>query len=219
MREKDRNIDYEQLIRHLSMGNKIRSAIIFLLVAICMAQMVLCAFLGSQSKSVPYVIELAPDGKATFFRDAVKLLKNFTPNEIQQRYFMMHYVSSLRSVSLDNYVNEENVASVCACTTKNGNALISEFYEKNNPILRSESEMAIIPMEEISVVQYSRNKWKMTWREKIYRRYDKALLSDRLYEGIFDVDFFSPSKESDLERNPLGMYIVNFDIDMLRSMI
>lgn len=211
--------NYQDMVKRLNKKNAILSGMVIILLIFSLALLLLSGYLGSQVKRVPYVIELTSDGKATYYENAVKLLEDYTPSTITQKYFIMHYVINMRTVSSDNFVNIDNVDDVCSKTTGSAIQGILDFYTQYNPIDRSENVIVNIPTEEIGVVQYSTTKWKLTWRETTYRKSDKAVLSDVQYEGIFDVAFYTPKTEQDLEKNPIGMYVTQFDIDYVRSLI
>ena len=178
----------------------------------------LCVYLGSLPKSVPWVIEITEDGNATYYPDAVKLLEDWTPNDATQRYFMIDYVTRMRSVSTDNYKNQENANVVFSRTLDQASRQINEWYTQNNPITRSATEYVQIPSEEISVLAYAPNVWKVTWRETTYRRADGRILSDEQYEGIFYVAFYTPSTERQKIQNPIGMYVTSYDIALQRTL-
>lgn len=178
-----------------------------------------CLYFGSLPKSVPWVIELTPQGEATYYPDAVKLLENWTPNDATQRYFIARYVTNLRSVSTDNYQNQTNAGDVYAKSLNNAASLITEWYTDNNPITRSANEYVQVPSEEMSITQYSNTQWKVTWRETTYRRSDGMIIGDKQYEGIFTVAFYTPDTERTKRENPIGMYVVNYDIDLLRNLL
>ena len=176
-------------------------------------------YLGSLPKSVPWVIELTPDGEATYYPDAVKLLEDWTPNDATQRFFMAEYIRNLRGVSTDNYVNRENAIDVFAKTLGNAAGLIDDWFMANNPIERSSSEYVLIPAEEISIVKYSDTQWNVTWRETTYRRSDRTIIADSMQQGIFTVAFYTPDTERKRRDNPIGMYVVDYDIDLLRNLM
>lgn len=212
---------YQDLVIKYKKINVIQKTIIIVLTLMVIALLLLTAYLGAQSKTVPYVIELSHDGQATYYKDAVKLLENYTPSDITQKYFLQDYIIKLRSVSSDNHVNEENVYDVCAKTTGQAISAIDNFYRANNPLVKNNQngQTVVIPKEEIAVIQYSPNKWKLTWRETTYRKADKLVLADQQFEGVFDTAFYTPSSEDQLERNPIGMYVINFNVDYVRSLI
>lgn len=181
---------------------------------------VLAAYLGAQAKTIPWVIEITEQGEATYYPDAVKLLYDWEPNDTTQRYFMMKYIQELRGVSTDNYVNQANVLDVYNRTAGNAvNQIQKWFFEVSNPISRSATQYVLIPTEEMAITAYGNGKWKVTWRETTYRRSDRTIVGDCQYEGIFDVAFYTPTTERSKRDNPIGLYITNFDIALLKNLM
>lgn len=176
-------------------------------------------YLGSLPKSVPWVIELTPDGEATYYPDAVKLLEDWTPNDATQRYFMVRYVQNLRGVSTDNYVNQANAIDVFSKTLSTAAEKIDDWFMANNPIERSEDEYVIVPADEVSIVRYTDTQWSVTWRETTYRRADRTIIEDTMQTGIFNIAFYTPETERQRRDNPIGMYVVDYDIDLLRELM
>ena len=165
------------------------------------------------------MIELSSDGESYYNANTVDLLRDWTPNDATQRYFISHYVVDMRGVSTDNYVNKEAVGAVYAKSLNGDSTQISEWYSSNNPISRSADEYVLIPTDDMAVVLYSTNQWKVTWRETTYRRSDNTIISDRQYEGIFKVAFYTPDTERRKRENPIGMYVTEFSVKMTGSLM
>lgn len=196
-----------------------RTAILIFCAIIIAVLSALTFYLGSLPKKIPYVIELSSDGEAYYYADVVEALSNWTPSDATQRYFISHYVMALRGVSSDNNVNKENASSVFSRSLSSATTLITQWYEENNPISRASSEYVLIPSDDLSVVAYSTNVWKVSWRETTYRKSDSAITSDKQYEGLFSVEFYTPDTERRKRENPIGMYITDFNITYIGSLL
>lgn len=200
-------------------GIAVRTAVIVVL-GICLLIMgSFAVYLASLPKETPYVIELSSDGEAYYHENTVDLLRDWTPNDATQRYFISHYVVDMRGVSTDNYVNKEAVGAVYAKSLNGASEQISSWYASNNPITRSADEYVLVPTDDMAVVLYSANKWKVTWRETTYRRGDNVIISDKQYEGIFTVAFYTPDTERRKRENPIGMYVTDFTVRMIGSLM
>ena len=213
-----RNTAAETIARY-KQSIAIRTAIIFVFLFIIVVLGALAFYLGSLPKKMPYVIELSSDGEAYYYADVVEALSNWTPSDATQRYFISHYVMALRGVSSDNNVNKENASSVFSKSLSNATTLITQWYEENNPIARASTEYVLIPTDDLSVVAYSTNVWKVSWRETTYRKSDGTITSDKQYEGLFSVEFYTPDTERRKRENPIGMYITDFSISYIGSLM
>ena len=189
-----------------------------LLLAALAGSLLVAAYLGSLPKTVPYVIEIDSDANAYYDPNAVKMLENWTPNDELKRAFIKDYVVSLRSVSIDNYINKENINNVYSKTVGAAADSINSWYESNNPIERSATARVSIPGDALMVLKYSDTQWRVTWRETETARTGQ-ILSDRRYEGIFNIEYYTPSDERQLLDNPLGLYVASFDISYTQNLM
>lgn len=198
---------------------KLQKVVIVCLTVFLLVLAGLSAYLGSLPKSVPWVIELSRDGQATYYPDAVQLLENWTPNDATQRYFMRDFVQRMRTVSIDNYRNQENAASVFSKTLYQAVSKIESWYMANNPIQLSAQQYTQVPDEEVSITKLSDTQWRVSWRETTYRRSDNRIMGDAQYEGVFTIAFYTPETERQRIDNPIGMYVTDFDISLMRNLI
>ena len=165
------------------------------------------------------MVELTSDGEATYKANVVSALASWEPSDATQRYFISHYVSELRTVSTDNNQNKANANSVYSRTVGAATEQVNNWYTGNNPITRAKNEYVLIPLDEMAVVKYSANQWKVTWRETSYRTSDKEIFADQQIEAIFTVEFYLPDTERRRRENPIGMYVSNIEIIYERSLI
>jgi type IV secretory pathway TrbF-like protein len=196
-----------------------RTAVIVALSFVIVLLGALAFYLGSLPKKMPYVIELSSDGEAYYHANTVELLRDWTPSDATQRYFISHYVMQLRGVSSDNNVNKENASSVFSRSLEDATSEITQWYADNNPITRSQTEYVLIPSDDLSVVLYAENIWKVTWRETTYRKSDGTITSDKQYEGLFTVSFYTPDTERRKRENPIGMYITDYTVSYIGSLM
>lgn len=198
---------------------KTQKVIILMELVLIMGLMILSAYLGSLPKTVPWVIELSADGEAHYISNVESQLSVWTPSDATTRYFISHYVQSLRSVSTDNNVNKENVADVYSKSLDGGTDYIDSFYRNSNPIEVAKSTYVKVPLDELSVVAYSADQWKVTWRETAYRRSDHSIIRDEQREAVFTVSYYIPDTDRRRRENPIGLYITGVEEKSVRSLI
>lgn len=189
--------------------------IVLAVVAMVLAGM--AVYFAGLPKTVPWVVELTPSGEADYLIDSISLRETWSPNDATQRYFIAHYVINLRSVSTDDNVIRSAVNDVYSRSLGNAVDLINAFYTQRNPTYLKTLQTVTVPVEDMSVTSYGGGKWKVIWRELTYRRSDGALLADSQYEGIFTVEFYTPETERKARENPLGMYVTDYDMKLLRD--
>ena len=206
-------------IQRLNWHIRIRTAIILVEFITIIFLLVVAVYLGQLPKTQPWVVELTSDGEATYKANVVSALASWEPSDATQRYFISHYVSELRTVSTDNNQNKANANSVYSRTVGSATEQVNNWYTGNNPITRTKNEYVLIPLDEMAVVKYSANQWKVTWRETSYRTSDKEIFADQQIEAIFTVEFYLPDTERRRRENPIGMYVSNIEIIYERSLI
>lgn len=206
-------------IQRLNWHIRIRTAIILVEFITIIFLLVVAVYLGQLPKTQPWVVELTSDGEATYKANVVSALASWEPSDATQRYFISHYVSELRTVSTDNNQNKTNANSVYSRTVGSATEQVNNWYTGNNPITRAKNEYVLIPLDEMAVVKYSANQWKVTWRETSYRTSDKEIFADQQIEAIFTVEFYLPDTERRRRENPIGMYVSNIEIIYERSLI
>ena len=206
-------------IQRLNWHIRIRTAIILVEFITIIFLLVVAVYLGQLPKTQPWVVELTSDGEATYKANVVSALASWEPSDATQRYFISHYVSELRTVSTDNNQNKTNANSVYSRTVGTATDQVNAWYTGNNPITRAKNEYVLIPLDEMAVVKYSANQWKVTWRETSYRTSDKEIFADQQIEAIFTVEFYLPDTERRRRENPIGMYVSNIEIVYERSLI
>ena len=206
-------------IQRLNWHIRIRTAIILVELITIIFLLVVAVYLGQLPKTQPWVVELTSDGEATYKANVVSALASWEPSDATQRYFISHYVSELRTVSTDNNQNKANANSVYSRTVGTATDQVNAWYTGNNPITRAKNEYVLIPLDEMAVVKYSGNQWKVTWRETSYRTSDKEIFADQQIEAIFTVEFYLPDTERRRRENPIGMYVSNIEIVYERSLI
>jgi type IV secretory pathway TrbF-like protein len=206
-------------IQRLNNVIKVRTAILIVEFIMVIIMAGLAIYLGSLPKEIPWVVELTSDGEADYKADVVTALSEWSPSDATQRYFISHYIEQLRGVSTDNNVNKENANSVYQRTLGDASSQIAAWYSENNPITRSKNEYVLIPLDQMAVVAYNTNQWKVTWRETSYRTSDREIYADQQIEAIITVSFYLPDTERRRRENPIGMYISNIEIVSERSLM
>lgn len=192
---------------------------IYLLMAIIVLLIAACAYLGTRPKSVPWAIEIGSDGRARYYPGAVKLLTDYTPSDYSRRRFLKDYVMLLRSVYTDDRANVENAGALYRTTLNVARESLNKWFATQNPNKLNKSSYVEVPENEISVVKYDDLAWKVIWRETTHRRSDNAITGDKQYEGVFHIAYYTPTLEEDRIDNPDGLYVVDFDVSMLRNLM
>lgn len=208
-------------IQRLEWLLRIRSAVMVVEFIMMVLLAALALYLGTLPKTVPWVVELTEDGEATYREDVVAALAAWSPSDATKRYFISHYISDMRSVSTDDYINKENANSVYSRSVDRATEAVGRWYSENNPVKRSKYEYTQIPLSDMAVVAYTTDglKWKVTWRENTYRLSDRQITASQQIEAIITVQYYLPDTERRRRENPIGLYISDIETIYERSVL
>jgi type IV secretion system protein VirB5 len=168
-------------------------------------------YIGSQSKFIPYMIEYDKSGillRSSFVSQGLKREPSMFASTVAS------FIEDARMVSLDLDLQRKAIKNVYfhlllkEAATEKMNAWFQK--EGSNPFYRSKKE--IVNVEIISVLQETNETWHVDWneftytREGIFKKREKmrALLTLKI------VDSTSETREEQILRNPLGIYIKDF---------
>lgn len=192
-------------------------AIIVVEIVLLIALAFLCAFLGTKAYSDVSFLEVSLDGTALQIEDGRKLMEDWTPPVVAQERFLKTFIQSLRTISADSEVITNNVGRVVYRSSGQAYQVISSYLSENQPLTLSKEKTVEVPYEDIELTNYGENRWKIVWREITYSTYTKEKTSDKQYEAIVYLSFSQPQDETQRTWNPLGIYVVYMDSDLLRS--
>lgn len=178
---------------------------------------VLCASLGTKAYSDVSFLEISLDGTALQIEDGRKLMEDWTPPVVAQERFLKTFIQSLRTVSADSEVVTNNVGRVVYRSSGQAYQVVSNYLSANQPLTLSKEKTVEVPYEDIELTNYGENRWKIVWREVTYNATTKEKTSDKQYEAVVYLTFSQPQDETQRTWNPLGIYVVYMDSDLLRS--
>lgn len=177
----------------------------------------LCASFGTQAYSEVSFLEISLDGTALQLEDGRKLMEDWTPPIVAQERFLKTFIQSLRTVTGDKEEATKNVGTTIYRSSGQAYQVVTSYLEANPPLTLSKEKTVEVPYEDIELTNYGENRWKIVWRELTYNARTQKLASDKQYEAIVYLSFNQNQSEVQLQWNPLGIYVVYMDSDLLRS--
>ena len=157
-------------------------------------------YLSTRSTLIPYVIEVDEAGNAKAINPAYQ--KNYEPKEEFLIYSLKEFVRNFRWISLDPVVQN-------SLYSKAMNLLTEPMQEKLKEISLEENLSNLMQEKYTRDVQI--NTYQIKWREILYSSSGDILLN-KILVGIFTISIEQPKTLQELDRNPLGVYIVDFHI-------
>lgn len=169
--------------------------------------------IGSQSKFIPYVVEVDKLGQALGVRTAE------VAQPVDQRVIrasIASFISDARLVTPDVALQRAAVLRVYAMLAPNdpATAMMNEWLngtEESSPFRRAETEMVSVAIE--SVLPQTESTWQVDWVETVRDRQGVVKGSPYRMRAMVGVYVPAPTgelTEEQLSQNPLRIFIRNF---------
>mgnify|MGYP006188660627 CR=1 FL=1 len=170
-------------------------------------------YIGSQSKFIPYVVEVDKLGQ-TIAVAPVDRAKGVDPRVIHAA--MANFIQSARMVTPDVALQRKAILTAYSMLFANdpATAKMNEFLNGRpeiNPFKRAEKET--VSTEIVSVIEQTPQTWQVDWMETVRDRQGfvkvppyrmRALVSMYVTEPAPDIS------EEQIRNNPLGIYVSDF---------
>lgn len=186
-------------------------AMISLLVALAAVGGVI--HIGSQSRFVPYVVEVDKLGQVRAVAAADR------PGKADSRVVtsqVSRFIENLRSVSPDIALQKRNILQVYSMLKSSSTAAgkAQAFYTTptTNPLQRAQKESVSVQI--VSVLPQTASTWQVDWAESTFDRSGKRQGEPVLMRALLTVEQIPPSAdttEQQIRDNPLGVYVADFN--------
>ena len=174
-------------------------------------------FVSSQSKFIPYIVEVDKLGQISA-AGPMTATTSYDPRVM--RAFLGRFIADWRMVSPDASVQRTAVLEIYNHLTGDtpGAVKLNEFYndEKLNPFKRAEKTMVTADIR--TILQDPNGSWVIEWKETVRDR-DGTTTAITHWKAILAV-FVANSSDSltaeQMQRNPLGIYIKDISWSQIR---
>lgn len=153
-----------------------------------------------QSLVTPYVIEVEVAGQVRAVGEAITPYK---PSDAQIAFHLAHFVTNVRSLSIDPVVVRQNWLEAYEFSTDRAAATLNEHARTNDPFARVGQQTVAI--EVTSVVRASDDTFQLRWIERSYLNGTQA--TTERWTAMLSIVIQTPRTEERLRRNPLGIYV------------
>lgn len=164
-------------------------------------------YIGSRSKVVPYIVEVDKMG------DAVAVGRADRAPTVDTRVikaYLARFVVDWRSVTIDRQAQKAAVDRVYSMVPRGSIAVskMSEYFRANNPFSAAAKETVAASVT--NVLPISEKTWQIEWEEVSRDTRGSVLNTVRMKASIL-VGVTSPTSESQILLNPLGVYITDIN--------
>ncbi len=165
------------------------------------------AYTSSQSKFVPYIVEVDKLGSAVAVQRADIAAK---PDTRVIRAQLARWIENIRSVYHDAAAERINIEYAYAMLSRLDPAFIrlNDYLAKHDPFERAKTQS--VGVQIVSVMPITANTWQVQWKETTHSLKGEMVNSTE-YQANLTIAIDPPTKEALLLRNPMGIYITNFE--------
>lgn len=169
--------------------------------------------IGSQSKFIPYVVQVNNLGEAVAVNRADKAA---VADQRVIHATVASFINDLRVVTPDIALQRKAIFRAYAMLSTNDPATVkaNEWFggdENSSPFKRAETET--VNVEIISVIPQSEETWQVDWLEKVYDRQGNLAEPPFKMRALLRVYTQPPTQsttEDQIRNNPLGIYIQDY---------
>lgn len=168
-------------------------------------------------KTAPLVIEVKEDGRAKYIGKVDKITyANFEPKEYMVQAHLADFITFTREIHLDNEVMYKNILRAFGWITNELKVRLNEEIQKEDPFSKVGREKRLIEVE--TILKTTDKTWQVDWYERIIAINGTQLALNK-YRGLFTIQQQEPGDEKERQRNPLGIYIVDYSVTEIKKPI
>ncbi|MBU0743926.1 MAG: hypothetical protein KKE11_00940 [Gammaproteobacteria bacterium] len=175
-----------------------------LLAAVLLAAILL--FTLTTRKEHIYIAEVTKEGKVV---NVSPMLVRYQPTEAQKEYFIANFVELIRSIPLDPVLAKKNWLTAYNFLNSRGAERLNYYFRQNNPTAILGKKTVTIKITDINPI--SPTTLHLDWTETTINAQGQED-GKKSYSGIFTSIIKQPIKHEEILRNPLGLYIIDFNI-------
>ena len=155
---------------------------------------------SAQSIVTPYVVEVDKTGQVRAIGEAAT---PYRPADAQVAYHLAHFITLVRSLSIDPIVVRQNWLDAYDYTTDKGAVVLNEYARVNDPFARIGKESVTVQVS--SVTRASDTSFNVRWTET--RFVNGALDRTERWNAVVSIVQQTPRTEQRVRKNPLGIYV------------
>ncbi|MBN1684814.1 MAG: hypothetical protein JW855_05215 [Gammaproteobacteria bacterium] len=182
------------------------AAILSLLVSIVLLVMLIASF--SMNQNHVFVAEVTKGGRIV---NVAPLEVSYQPSQAQQEYFLGRFIKLIRGVPLDPVLAKQNWLEAYQFLTQRSSEQLNRILQKNNPLDLLGKKTVSVNISDMNLV--NENTLEVDWVETIFD-VNGQQQDQKRYSGIFTLMVKQPTTQKMIMQNPLGIYIVDFNMSL-----
>jgi type IV secretion system protein VirB5 len=209
---------YDQYINKLIKDNRT-----WQLVGLCSIIMILGTIVGwffilTTKKEIPVVIEVNELGRAKYIGEisGKSYLKDYTVKDYMIESVLRDFISYTREIYADQEEMTKNYQQAASWCSNETRIKLRDDLIMEDPISMTGRIRKIVSIE--SGIKVTNNTWQYDWFDVANDIYGREMSKLR-YRGIFTITIKEPQTENERFSNPLGIYIVEYNISRINEVL
>jgi type IV secretion system protein VirB5 len=209
---------YDQYINKLIKDNRA-----WQIAGICSVIMILGTIIGwfmilNMQKEIPVVIEVNELGRAKYIGEisGKSYLKGYTVKDYMIESILRDFIAYTREIYTDPDVITKNYQQAAAWCSNDTRVKLRDNLISEDPVSMAGRNRRIVSIE--SGIKVTNNTWQYDWFDVTSDLYGREISKLR-YRGIFTVMIKEPQTESERFGNPLGVYIIDYNISRINEVL
>lgn len=174
--------------------------------AVAMLTIIILIITLAARKEKIFIAEVTKEGRVV---NVAPLTIKYQPNEAQKEYFIANFIELTRSLTLDPVAVKKNWVSAYNFLSNRGGQQFSKYFKEANLTALLGKKTVTIQITDINPV--SPATMHVNWTETTVNTNGQEE-GKKNYSGIFTIALKQPTTKAEILRNPLGIYIVDFNI-------
>lgn len=163
-------------------------------------------FVITSRKDRIYIAEVTKDGKVV---NVSPLMVHYQPNEAQKEYFVCQFIELIRNLTLDPVGVKQDWLKAYNFLSNRGAERLNAYFKQTNPIALLGKKTITVQISDVNPI--SPATLHVDWVETIVNNNGQEE-GKKGYSGVFTVALKQPKTREEILRNPLGIYIIDFNI-------
>ena len=209
---------YDQYINSLIRQNRA-----WQLAGLCAVLMLMGTIIGwfhvtRIQKEIPIVIEVNELGRAKYIGDISNksYLHGYTVKDYMIESVLRDFITYTRNIYVDQEVMANNYQQAALWCSNEIKIKLRDDLIAEDPFTMVGRIKRTVSIE--SGIKTTNNTWQYDWFDVTYDIYGKELSKLR-YRGMFTVSIKEPQTENERFNNPLGIYIVDYNISKINEVL
>ena len=181
----------------------------FVHVGLFVVSLILFFYSVSQQKTVPVLINVMPSGEAQYLGE-VRQSGAIQVPEASIHYEIREFISNLRSVSTDYQIVYANIDKCFVTVTSNYSPILRQMLLGDSPFDQVGKIRRTVDVE--SVLHITGRSYNVNWTETVIDTSSNRRTTKM--RAVVTIRLITPTDVT-IKRNPLGIYIENFEMTEL----